>query len=474
MLAPEMPRHIVQRNKRRKTKATGMQKIASFIAQNRFGLGARRPEQALGGDPRGWVLSQIAPHTAIVLQEFRPSADIIVDIRTTRVTKSDAIKKATRKTLRNDFRAEALARSRHMIATDTPFAERMVLFWSNHFTVSNTKRILGPALPAYEREVIRPHIFGRFGDMLKAAIRHPVMISYLDNQASLGEGSRAGQRRMAKKGNTKTINENLAREILELHTLGVNGGYTQTNVIEVAKSITGWSHGAMRPRRDTRPAHGRFEFNPAFHEPGPKTVMGKTYPHDGPDQGLEILDDLARHPATATFIASKIVRHFVSDTPPADAVASIADVFQDTDGDLAEVSKAIVSLDVVWAEPMPKVKTHYELVIAAHRAIGAPLVKPAHLLNPLRALGQIPFSAPSPAGWGDTAAHWIAPEALMRRIEWLRSLSGTIPTTVIPDVFLDDIIGPVASDATRTWVARAPSGDSALAMILASPEFQRR
>jgi uncharacterized protein (DUF1800 family) len=310
--------------------------------------------------------------------------------------------------------------------------------------------------------------------MLKAVCRHPCMLEYLDNIVSIGPQSEVGRRRLARDGEARTLNENLAREILELHTLGVNGGYGQQDVIELAKAISGWSHEGFRPRQDPRPVHGGFEFRPEFHEPGPKTVLGRTYAEAGPDEGMAILDDLARHPATARHLATKLVRHFVADNPPPDAVTRIAGVFRASDGDLAAVSRALVDLDAVWREKLPKVKTHYEFVVAVHRAVGNATATAADVVAPLKMLGQPPFSAPSPQGWGDTARDWVAPSALMRRIEWVRSLAGSVPATPHPARFLDEVIGPVVSDATREGVARAPSEDAAIALVLASAEFQRR
>lgn len=456
-----------------------MKSLATFIALNRFGLGPAPGEaDKASKDPRGWIKAQIETKRKPVaaFEGLRSVASMNADIHNARLKSPEDLKKTTGGLYRAVFRKEQVLRARHMIGAKQPFAERMVLFWSNHFTVSLTKRIIGPTIPAYEREAIRPHIFGRFEDMLKAVCTHPTMVAYLDNIISMGPNSTAGKRRIAATGTKKTINENLAREILELHTLGVNGGYTQIDVIELAKAITGWSHGGLRMRQagDTRPVHGGFEFNPAFHEPGVKTVLGKVYKENGVNTGLAILADLARHPSTANFIATKLVRHFVADDPPAAAVNKIAAVFRKTDGDLAAVSTALVDLDDVWASPMPKVKNHYELVISALRATGNVKADPRDIMQPLRELGHIPFTASSPKGWGDSAKDWIAPEALMRRIEWLRRYSATLPSNLFPAKLLEDTIGPVASDETRTWVSRAPSGDAAIAMVLGSPEFQRR
>ncbi|MCW5741349.1 MAG: DUF1800 domain-containing protein [Alphaproteobacteria bacterium] len=452
-----------------------MRDVATFIALNRFGLGAAPGKApAVDSDPRGWVAAQIDKRAAPGTAGGRASAGTLAEMHRAANEGPERLNETARRLYRAVFWPEVAARARHAIDTAQPFAERMALFWSNHFTVSRTRAIVGPAIPAYEREAIRPHVFGRFADMLKAVCRHPCMLSYLDNIISIGPRSDAGRRRLARGADARTLNENLAREILELHTLGVNGGYGQPDVIELAKAITGWSHGGFRPNQDKRPVHGDFEFNPVFHEPGPKTVLGRTYAEAGADEGLAILDDLARHPATARHLATKLVRHFLADDPPADAVARIAGVFQSSDGDLAAVCRALIDLEAVWRAPLPKVKTHYEFVVAVHRALGNTTARAADVVAPFQTLGQAPFTAPSPQGWGDTARHWIAPESLLRRIEWVRSLAGSVPATLQPARFLDDVIGPVAGEPTRQGVTLAPSGDAAIALVLASAEFQRR
>ena len=453
-----------------------MKNIETFIALNRFGLGpAPREANDVEDDPKAWVKAQISPRVAIPrpLVKFRNSDDIIRDIHMTR--QKGANKSPEKKQdLRAEFAQELLARSKNMIVTATPFTERMVMFWSNHFTVSTTKKLTGPVLPAFEREAIRPHIFGKFSDMLEDVARHPAMLAYLDNHLSAGPRTPVGIEKIVRSGVRTTLNENLAREILELHTLGVNGGYNQDDVIELAKAISGWSHGGIRLHYDDRPVHGRFEFKKEMHEPGSKTVLGKRYKDKGANTGLNILDDLARHPSTARHIATKLVRHFVSDDPPPNLVAKIAKVFMETDGDLAKVTEAIVDLDEVWIDPLPKVKSHYELVISAYRVSGQSDVGVMNLVEPLREFGQLPFSAASPAGWPDEASHWVSPEGLMRRVEWLDKFARKLPTTLNPEHVQDEIMGPVVSDNTRLWVSRAPSVSAGLSLILASPEFQRR
>lgn len=460
-----------------------MKSLETFIAVNRFGLGPRPGEaDVVARDPRRWLKDQISRNRNRPkrLTEFRPSWEILEDREAVRMQrKSNKKRKEQRRrgllTIQNEYIGELLARAEHMVRTETPFAERMVLFWSNHFTVSAAaKRNIAPILPAYEREAIRPHIFGKFEDMLIAAVRHPAMLVYLDNHSSMGPNSISGLRRRFKTGVETGLNENLAREILELHTLGVNGGYEQQDVIGLAKALSGWSHGAFRLKNDNSPIHGSFEFKKYFHEPDPKYVLGERYRSRGVKSGMAVLKDLARHPSTARFIATKLARHFISDDPPASAIDKLAETFLKTKGDLTDVSKTLIELDEVWAVPAPKVKNHYELMVSAYRVSGQTRFTEKDFQEPLTAFAQVPFFAPSPAGWPDKASHWISPESLLRRVEWLRALSAKLPPEWNPQRFLDDVIGPVATDETRLWVSRAPSRDAALALVLSSPEFQRR
>jgi len=471
---PKLRCHGVQRTE---SWTPSVNALDTFIAVNRFGLGPAPGESdRVAPDPRGWVRNQTRPR-AVPLNTnapLRDAATIGASFHTARMDGGEELMQTIRAAYRRDFIPALAARAQHEITTERPFGERMVRFWFNHFTVSTSKRFIGPMIPAYEREAIRPHVFGRFADLLRAVTRHPVMLTYLDNHLSMGDGSRAGRFRTRRQGVDTTLNENHAREILELHTLGVNGGYAQEDVMELARALTGWTHGGIRLGPDRRPVHGEFEFNAWFHEPGTRTVLGRRYPGAGVEQGEAILEDLARRPETADFLATKLVRHFVADDPPAADVAAIAAVYRDTDGDLGAVSRALADLPSVWAEPLPKVKNHKELVISALRVTGDTRAQAGDVAEPLQELGQVPFSAPSPAGWGDRAEDWLAPEALMRRVEWLRKVAATLPSSLVPANFLEDVLGPVANAPLRTWVERAASPDAALALVLASPEFQRR
>ena len=237
--------------------------------------------------------------------------------------------------IQKTFRAEALARLQRATLAECGFGERLVAFWSNHFCISASKGGLARMWAgSFEREAIRPHVFGRFADMLRAVEQHPAMLFFLDNQQSFGPDSRAGRNR--KRG----LNENLAREIMELHTLGVDGGYTQDDVTALARIITGWTFAGRQGQLGTP---GSFVFNANAHQPGAQLLLGKIYENNGLAQGEAALADIARHPATAKFIATKFVRHFVADDPPPALVARLMQVFSKSGGDLKALAAALLT-----------------------------------------------------------------------------------------------------------------------------------
>ena len=362
------------------------------------------------------------------------------------------------------FRAEVEARFRQMAQTDNGIAERLVAFWSNHFAVSvakgNNLRVLAGS---YEREAIRPFVLGRFADMLKAVETHPAMLFYLDNNQSIGPTSRNGI------NNKRGLNENLAREILELHTLGVDGGYSQTDVTSFARVITGWT--VTSPDEDYLYG-GRFTFGPARHEPGDHAVLSKVYVEGGVDQGQQVLDDLSRHPATARHIARKLVAHFVADEPPQALVERLAKVFQDSDGDLGKVTRALIEAPEAWDAPLAKMRSPHDFVVAGLRATGK-VPDVGSILGALNALGQPLWQPPGPNGWSDTAAAWASPEGMGARLDlaaqWGRQNGGLNPKDL-----LDSVLGASVSSETRQAVSRAESRQQGLALLFMSPEFQRR
>jgi uncharacterized protein (DUF1800 family) len=380
--------------------------------------------------------------------------------------KPQAASPAPLNVIQKTFRAEALARIQRASIVECGFVERLVVFWSNHFCISAGKG--EPAriwAGAFEREAIRPYVLGRFGDMLKAVEQHPAMLFFLDNQQSLGPDSRAGQNR--KRG----LNENLAREIMELHTLGVGGGYSQEDVTTLARIITGWSFAGREGRLGTP---GSFVFNANAHQPGPQLLLGKTYENTGVGQGEAALADIARHPSTARFIATKFARHFVADDPPATLVARLEGVFRKTDGDLKALAVALVDSDEAWQAPLGKMRTPYEYLIATGRLLARIPDEPGRTLGSLNVLGQPLWTPSGPNGFADTNAGWAAPEGMKLRLDIAAQTASRIADSVDPRDLLEVVAADAASTETRRTIERAESRQQALALLLMSPEFQRR
>jgi uncharacterized protein (DUF1800 family) len=468
------------------------------IAASRFGFGARPGELLqLAGDPRGALLAQVrSPYREPAeLTGLSSSSAILAGFVAARAERA-AERRATarnagagtapaavnlgegvRKQLLPHYLAQASARTRIAITSDAAFRERLVHFWSNHFAVSIDKPICLGTAGALENEAIRPRIDGRFVDLLLAVETHPAMITYLDNQRSTGPNSDLGARaarRFAATGKARLgINENLAREILELHTLGVDGGYTQSDVTTFADVLSGWSIGGGEGRLASGEP-GAFAFRPALHEPGSKTILGKRYAEDGMAQGQAVLRALAAHPATARHLATKLARHFVADEPPAELVERLKKAYLHTDGDLTAVYAALVNWDGAW-EPVPhKFKQPQEFVYSALRSLDVLPLDVKALLAPFETLGQRHWSPGSPAGWPDRAADWDGADALMKRIEWSVALADRIGDSHSALATADASLGPLLSAHTRTALENSASGSQAVALLLMSPEFQRR
>jgi uncharacterized protein (DUF1800 family) len=368
--------------------------------------------------------------------------------------------------IQKTFRAEALARLQRAWMADCGFTERLMAFWSNHFCISAAKGELARMWAgSFEREAIRPHVLGRFGEMLMAVEQHPAMLFFLDNQQSLGPDSRAGQNR--KRG----LNENLAREIMELHTLGVGSGYTQQDVTSLARIITGWTFVGRQGKLGTP---GTFVFNANAHQPGPQSLLGKMYEDTGLAQGEAALADIARRPSTAKFIATKFVRHFVADDPPPALVARLQEVFRKTDGDLLALATALVDSDEAWQAPLTKIRSPYEYLVATGRLLGQLPEDPSRYLGGLNLLGQ-PLWAPSgPNGFPDTNAAWAAPEGMKLRLDVAAQVASRVGDNVDPRELLELVAADAASAETRQTIERAESKQQALALLLMSPEVQRR
>jgi uncharacterized protein (DUF1800 family) len=368
--------------------------------------------------------------------------------------------------IQKTYRAEALARLQRAIIADCGITERLVAFWSNHFCISANKGELARMWAgSFEREAIRPFVLGRFGDMLRAVEQHPAMLFFLDNQQSLGPDSRAGQNR--KRG----LNENLAREIMELHTLGVGGGYSQDDVTSLARIITGWTFAG---RQGQLGAPGSFVFNANAHQPGPQRLLGKTYENNGVAQGEAALQDIARHPSTAKFIATKFVRHFVADDPPQALVARLQEVFRKTDGDLKAMTTALVESDEAWAAPLTKMRSPYEFLVATGRLLARVPEDPGLYLGGLNTLGQPLWSPAGPNGFPDSNAAWAAPEGMKLRLDISAQVASRLGANIDPRDLLELAVADAASPETRRTIERAETRQQALALLLMSPEFQRR
>jgi uncharacterized protein (DUF1800 family) len=508
--------------------------LAAAIAAHRFGLGEPRLD-AIGSDAIGWLRSQIGPAEpqrgsglATGAEGLKRFAEFLRDQRSARprppsaaatavgpmaadaaaapgaAMSADARRPDNRPDTRADTRsaeqqfgehfrsivqADVRARLVTAAASSKPFNERLAWFWCNHFTVSMAKASARGIVGAFEREAIRPHIGGSFEALLKAATKHAGMLRYLDNDQSAGPDSTV-VRRLARRraGGDETVprltglNENLAREVLELHTLGVAhggrayggwGGYTQADVTEFARVLTGW----RVPLREMLRAGSASEptrFESGWHDPGPKTVLGQRY-REGAEALDAVLGDLARHPSTARFVSYKLARHFVADEPPAELVATLAAAFGASGGDLPTLYRALLESPLAWHPAPAKLKSPEEFVVSSARLLS--LGGEAFARNPdggIGALGQRVQAAPSPAGWPDRAEEWLGPDAVWKRVEWATRVANLVGRQVDARTLARSSLGPWLADETARQIERAADGPQALALLLLAPEFQRR
>jgi len=449
--------------------------LEGAIAVTRFGLGAGEGEIAAASRaPKDWLLAQLRPYNSshAAFDGLLSSSEIFKlsrDYKEARKVTSDADRPAASekygKAIRRNFEAEVKARSIYAAQTDVPFHERLTRYWSNHFSVSARNRNTRLFPGAYEREAIRPHILGRFYELAASAIFHPGMLVYLDNVSSIGPRSRQGLE------TGKGLNENLAREVLELHTVTPAAGYRQSDVMEFAKALTGWSVERYATKENNR--QGKTTFKARAHEGGSRVIMGKKYSEKGPTQALAILKDLCQRPETAENIAAKFATHFVSDIPPRALVDSLKHIFLKTDGDLTALYKTLVNSPLAWNSAPQKIKTPEELIISTARMVGFADVITKRARDTYDSLAQLPFTAPTPEGWPDIAEAWLGPDAVVKRIEWANELSSRLPDMDARQ-FLKSALGARLSETTLQAVSRAESGQQAFAMALMSPDFQRR
>ena len=469
--------------------------LDAAIAITRFGLGARGSAIAdATPDPRGYLKAQIRSQGADVFtSNGETSSQRLVEFRSYRqqlamakadgngkADAPDAVKQA-QAYIRQNTVGDVQARIQLGIGTEAGFRERWALFWANHFTVSATKAQVAGLVGPFENEAIRPHVFGRFADLLVAAETHPAMLLYLDQAQSAGPNSQAaqfvgrggrarGKRPEGAPPRQLGLNENLAREILELHTVGIEGGYSQADVTEFARALTGLSVAGPRDGDVAEPVI----FRPQTHEPGERTVMGTRYPAGGKAQAAAILADLAASPTTARHLCTKIARHFVADDAPPALVTQLVRAWTDTRGDLAKVAEALIDAPEAWAPQPTKLKTPYEFVISSYRATGLSPRGP-QVGGVLSGLGQRPFGAPSPKGWPDEAAPWAASDALVKRMQFAQGLAAIVgPNVTDPMALAERTLGARLTPASATAIRRAESRTEAVALLLMTPEFQRR
>ncbi|KQN25840.1 hypothetical protein ASE86_06470 [Sphingomonas sp. Leaf33] len=495
------------------------------IALNRFGLGAR-PGEAPPADPRRWLVAQFdryQPRPAVladaptavqageylrqyqairqdVRQERRAQAPAdpsmtdtamapasrrpagprqVAQADDTPLTETERMRQALRRQGQGLYTRSIGLRMNAALTAPAPFVERLVHFWANHFAVSADGMRVTPLAGPFEFEAIRPHVLGSFRDMLFAVEQHPAMLAFLDQAQSVGPNSVfaqfAAQRPVATQRKFG-LNENLAREILELHTLGVRTGYTQADVTEFARAMTGWTIAGLGrgAGRGQGGAPGSFQFAPRLHEPGARTILGKSYPQEGVAQAAAVLDMLAVHPSTARHIATKLVRHFVADDPPPAAVARVEAAFLQSNGDLPTVYRALIAAPEAWGAQATKFKTPWDWSVSALRALGITEFGTPQTVGLLQQLGQPVWRPGSPAGWDDVAASWAGPDAVLRRVEAAERFANRVGQVIDPRARAAELFPGGASAATTQAIARAESPPQGLALLLVSPDFLRR
>ncbi|MCI5046055.1 MAG: DUF1800 domain-containing protein [Aquisalinus sp.] len=471
-----------------------------IVAANRFGLGARPGElEEASVDPQKWLKDQLT-YDAVRLPFAMPESHECVLLRVgifDNPELQDVVVPAIEKmeTLRQKNRTRGIPeiddvlneqnyqgkllfqeiRLRDYMACTTraPFAERLVRFWTNHFAITanaNTQAMVGD----FERVVSRRFYLGKFANILVRSTFHQGMLNFLNNVESVGPNSPYG----VTIGNPPA-NENLAREVLELHSMGSEGGYSQADVEELANALTGCIHGFAFHGSERV---GRFLFEPLLHEPGSRLFMGQEYAEDNETAGqaISILHDIARHPATIARLCRKIAAHFTADNPPQGLVDNLISAWEQSDGELLKVYQALVDHPLAWDNTLEKFKTPNDLLNSAARAVGMEHVYGEHeefseyLLYLLYLdLGQFPFTPPTPEGWSDEGPDWAQPSPMMARMQWANQVASRLGT-IKPSDLLDATVGSDISEDTAFWTGGAATPQQGLTLAFMSPEFQRR
>lgn len=439
--------------------------VEAAIAATRFGYGPRPRELPfIAENPRQWLSDQLIEDPLDPLLEGLPTTEaILTEMLQARQSGREGFRRF-RQEARRRVTAEA-ARSA-LIATngEKPFFERLVRFWTNHFTVSMRKPAVAPLVSAFEREAIRPNVTKRFYDMLLAVVRHPAMLIYFDNIRSVGPISKVGR------ATGRGLNDNMAREILELHTVGP-GAFTERDVREFSKMLSGWTVGRLNSNRP-----GAFLFRNDWHQELPKRFLGRVIPQAGVLEAEAALDLLSRSEVTGRALARKMAQFFIADEPEPGLVSNLFNGYADGGGSCLTMAQALIQAQGAWAPVQTKVKTPEDLAISTVRALGRRPQSGQMLLRAMRLLGQPPYSAPSPAGWPQTASYWLSPQILIERLEWASSVAGRygIPDDMEAIEFGFEILGPLFKPETYRRLQVSYSQTESLALLLSSPEFQRR
>lgn len=484
---------------------------AALHALNRLGFGPRAGDLSnVARDPMAWVEEQLAPGSAPLPEGLRsrlqeeplatadPIAlvrELVVQIRQNQqevAAQAAAMQPAdmqppspggplSQTPLARFVRQHQLpafeSRLLRALASPWQLQEVMVDFWFNHFNVFQGKNWMRVLVGPYEHQAIRPHALGRFADLLQATAHHPGMLYYLDNWQSV-----------ASRGGARGLNENYARELMELHTLGVDGGYTQADVTTLARMLTGWTLQPVQPRvaggpdpDATTSSRPGFRFNARVHDDGPKVWLGQPVTARGKAEGDHALAVLAAHPATARHIAFKLAQYFVADQPDAALVDHLAQVYLREDGQIVPVLRALFTSDAFWLPDTmgAKFKTPYQYTLSAVRAAGMIPANVLGLAGALAAQGMPLYGCPTPDGWRHTAAAWLNPEGLNKRIQFATQLARARMadperSMVALQVWISGL-GPLVTPATRDEVlANRHQPVVAAALLLAGPGMMNR
>jgi uncharacterized protein (DUF1800 family) len=465
---------------------TPEQKIIHFLNRTTFGPTPKEAQRIKRVGLRAYLDEQLQPETI----PDGPTEEKVAELKTMRMNSRElfelyppaSVVKERGMAMGGAMNAPRLivlelqqARLLRAVQSQRQLYELMVDFWSNHFNVFAAKGADRWLMTSYDRDTIRPRALGKFRDLLLATAQSPAMLFYLDNWLSVSLNAPAA--RAPANVRRRGLNENYAREIMELHTLGVDGGYSQQDVHEIARCFTGWT--LRRPRGDAE-----FYFEPRLHDQGAKTVLGtRIAAGGGMDDGIKVIDLLARHPATEKFIATKLARRFIADDPPASLVNRATEAFHRSDGDIRIVLQTILEAPEFFSPDVyrAKVKKPLEYVASALRITEAETKVTHQLLRYLARMGEPLFLAQPPTGYPDVGASWISPDMLLTRMNFASDLvanrldGARVQTQSAPDVqaFIRLIAPNSISTATQAALAET-TGSDALALLLAAPEFQRR